>query len=71
MIFVEGGEQQSKNWDNSINGVIFAYRTLKQKLTQFTPFELMYCRHIKYRLVTSGRYLSCLECSYNHLGRTF
>ena len=35
---------QQNNWDEFINGVLFAYRTSKQKSTQFTPFELMYCR---------------------------
>ena len=36
--------KQQNNWDEFINGVLLAYRTSKQKSTQFTPFELMYCR---------------------------
>ena len=36
--------KQQNNWDEFIGGVLFAYRTSKQKSTQFTPFELMYCR---------------------------
>lgn len=32
------------DWDTKLDGVLFAYRTSQQKSTQFTPFELMYCR---------------------------
>lgn len=32
------------DWDNKIDGVLFAYRTSQQKSTNHTPFELMYCR---------------------------
>ena len=38
--------KQQDNWDEFIDGVLFAYRTSKQKSTQFTPFELMYCRYV-------------------------
>lgn len=33
-----------KNWDEKLDGVLFAYRTAQQKSTQVSPFELMYCR---------------------------
>jgi transposase InsO family protein len=32
------------DWDEKLDGVMFAYRTSKQKSTNHTPFELMYCR---------------------------
>lgn len=32
------------NWDEKLDGVLFAYRTSQQKSTKHTPFELMYCR---------------------------
>ena len=32
------------NWDEKLDGVLFAYRTAQQKSTQVSPFELMYCR---------------------------
>lgn len=32
------------NWDEKLDGVLFAYRTARQKSTNHTPFELMYCR---------------------------
>ena len=32
------------DWDEKLDGVLFAYRTSQQKPTQLTPFELMYCR---------------------------
>ena len=35
------------NWDELLDSVLFAYRTAKQKSTQFSPFELMYCRFVK------------------------
>ena len=38
--------KQQDNRDEFIDGVLFAYRTTKQKSTQFTPFELMYCRYV-------------------------
>ena len=34
------------DWDNYLDSVWFAYRTCKQKLSQSTPFELMYCRYL-------------------------
>lgn len=36
--------EQQNNWDDYIDGVLFAYRTSKQKSSKITPFELMYCR---------------------------
>ena len=36
--------QEQDNWDEYIDSVLFAYRTSKQKSTNCTPFELMYCR---------------------------
>ena len=32
------------NWDERLDGALFAYRTAKQKSTKISPFELMYCR---------------------------
>ena len=32
------------NWDEKLDGVLFAYQTAQQKSTQVSPFELMYCR---------------------------
>ena len=32
------------DWDELLDGVLFAYRTSIQKSTQVSPFELMYCR---------------------------
>lgn len=32
------------DWDEKLDGVLFAYRTSQQKSTNHTPFELMYCR---------------------------
>ena len=34
------------DWDEYIDGVLFAYRTSRQKSTKFTPFEIMYCRYV-------------------------
>lgn len=45
--------KQQNNWDEFIDGVLFAYRTSKQKSTQFTPFELMYCRCVAQLLYMS------------------
>ena len=36
--------QQQTDWDDFLDGVLFAYRTSVQKSTKTTPFELMYCR---------------------------
>ena len=36
--------KQQNNWDEFIDGVLFAYRTSEQKSTKFSPFELMFCR---------------------------
>ena len=32
------------DWDELLDGVLFAYRTAKQKSTQVSPFELTYCQ---------------------------
>ena len=32
------------DWDEKLDGVLFAYRTSEHKSTSRTPFELMYCR---------------------------
>jgi len=37
---------EQNNWDQYIDGVLFAYRTSVQKSTKITPFELMYCRFV-------------------------
>ena len=36
--------KEQDNWDDYLDGVLFAYRTSKQKSSQATPFEIMYCR---------------------------
>ena len=36
---------QQDDWDEFIDGVLFAYRTATQKSTQCSPFEVMYCRY--------------------------
>lgn len=42
--------EQQNNWDEYIDGALFAYRTSVQKSTNFSPFELMYCRWV-YKLL--------------------
>ncbi len=32
------------NWDEKLDGILFAYRTSQHQSSKFTPFELMYCR---------------------------
>ena len=32
------------DWDEKIDGVLFAYTTSQQKSTNHSSFELMYCR---------------------------
>ena len=49
--------KEQDNWDEYIDGVLFAYRTAKQKSTQFTPFELMYCRYV--HITISGHVAAC------------
>jgi len=36
--------QQQNDWDDLLDGVLFAYRTAQQESTKMTPFEVMYCR---------------------------
>ena len=38
-------ENQS-DWDEKLDGILFAHRTSQQKSTCVTPFELMYCRYV-------------------------
>ncbi len=33
------------DWDEKLEGILFAYRTATQKSTNFSPFELFYCRY--------------------------
>lgn len=35
---------EQNNWDEFLDGVLFAYRTAVQKSTKKSPFEVMYCR---------------------------
>lgn len=37
---------QQTDWDEYLDGVLFAYRTSVQKSTKITPFELMYGRYV-------------------------
>jgi len=37
-------QKEHNNWDEYLDVVLFAYRTSKQKSSQATPFEIMYCR---------------------------
>lgn len=32
------------DWDEKLDGILFAYRTSRQASSNVTPFELMYCR---------------------------
>ena len=32
------------NWDEKLDGILFAYRISQQASSNVTPFELMYCR---------------------------
>ena len=36
--------KEQSNWDEYIDGVLFAYRTSVHKSTKYTPFKLMYFR---------------------------
>ena len=38
--------QEQDNWDELLDGVLFAYRTSVQMSTKMSPFELMYCRYV-------------------------
>ena len=37
--------EQQNDWDDFLDGLLFAYRTSVQKSTKVTPFELMYGRY--------------------------
>ena len=41
---IKFANSDQSNWDEKLDGVLFAYRTSQQKSTRVTPFELMYCR---------------------------
>lgn len=41
---VKLANEDQDNWDEYLDGVLFAYRTSHHKSTKLTPFELMYCR---------------------------
>ena len=32
------------DWDEKLDGILFAYRTSQHQSSKVTPFELMYCR---------------------------
>ena len=32
------------DWDQKLEGILFAYRTATHKSTKFSPFKLVYCR---------------------------
>lgn len=36
-----------KKWDKNIPYVLFAYREAKHETTEFSPFEMLYARHVK------------------------
>ena len=38
--------ENQTDWDEKLDGVLFAYRTAKQKSTKLSPFELMHCRYL-------------------------
>ena len=37
-------DENQSNWDELLDGVLFSYRSAKQKSSGHSPFELMYCR---------------------------
>ena len=38
--------KNQNNWDEKLDGILFAYRTSQQKSTGQTPFELRYCWYV-------------------------
>jgi hypothetical protein len=38
---------KEKEWDEYVESVLFAYRTMKHDVTKFTPFQLLYVRQAK------------------------
>ena len=40
-------DEGCKNWDINIPYVLFAYRETKHETTGFSPFELLYARHVR------------------------
>lgn len=40
-------EEESKTWDKNIPYVLFAYREAKHDTTGFSPFEMLYARHVR------------------------
>ncbi len=53
-------DKEQDNWDEFLDGVLFAYRTSVQKSTQFTPFELMYCRYVLHTICCALYYSESL-----------
>ena len=55
------------DWDEKLDGVLFAYRTSQQKSTNHTPFELMYvgkCNsRMEYWLVKASMRQNDYSCS--------
>ena len=41
------GQYQADDWDEYIQGILFAYRTSVHSSTKFTPFAIMYARKAK------------------------
>ena len=39
--------QKPKDWDKYINAALFAYREVPQESLGFSPFELVYGRHVR------------------------
>lgn len=40
-------QEEQKNWDKQLPFVLFAYREVPQETTGFSPFEVLYGRHIR------------------------
>ena len=40
-------DEESRNWDKNILYVLFAYREAKHETNGFSPFEMLYGRHVR------------------------
>ena len=40
-------DTEAKDWDKNIPYVLFAYREAKHETTRFSPFEMLYARHVR------------------------
>ena len=40
-------DEEAKDWDKNIPYVLFAYREAKHETTGFSPFEMLYARHVR------------------------